>query len=288
MNEGLNLIDSKCKFCQTSLEHRFIDIIIPELRHQINNRLTDHYQDRDFLLPTYVCANCFLVQVDESYLPPVLERAYVSSFGASWLPDIKKFTDNIFEYFKITDRELSVALINRNGSLHGVKDNSFNFGTRGLPALIDMYGKADTITCHDELAHVHDVNDFVSALKLFLKPTGVISMEFLYLLPILEGNQVRSTDSACFPYLSLSTVDKILRRHELVIFDVGNYPSQEWLRILIKHASDATRHISNRVTTLRGRERSLGMFSLQCYDSFKDRSQDSLPVKNELYFHLRQ
>ncbi len=288
MNEELKSSEGKCKFCQTPLEHRFVDVITPGNRDQ-TTRIIDNGHDQDVLLPTYVCANCFLVQVDTSYVLPVLERAYVSSFGSNWLTDIRIFADNVFEYFEITDRELTATLINRStGLLQGVRDNSFTFGTNGLLAFIDMYGKADTITCHDELAHVHDINDFVSGLQLFLKPTGVISMEFLHLLPIMEGNPVNSTDATCFPYLSFTTVDTILKKHDLVIFDVGNNSSREWLRISVKHASDVTKPISNRVTALRGQERSLGMSSLQCYNSFKSKSQNSSHVKEELYFLSRQ
>jgi hypothetical protein len=288
MKEELKLIDNKCKFCQTPLEHRFIDIIISGQRDQ-NIGTADSCQDPDFPLPTYICTNCFLVQINESCLSPIRERAFVSSFGSSWLTDIKQFTDNIFEHFESTDRNLTVTLLNQNDTTHQRdRDDSFSFGTNGLHSLIDMYGKADSINCRDELARVHDINDFISGLKLFLKPTGTISMQFLHLLPIIEGNQVKTIDSACFPYLSFTTADTILKKHGLEIYDLGNNPSQEWLRILVKHASDTTRHISNRVTALRGKERSLGMSSLQCYTAFKDKSPNSLPVKEELYLLSRQ
>lgn len=283
MNEGLE-ITSRCKFCQTPLKARFIDVFLPQ--HQEQSHPESLFQMKSgYLLPTFVCSNCFLVQQDESYLPATQERVYVSSFASSWLTDVKLFTDNIFERFETKNNCLIAVLTKRkNPSQKALTDNTFSFGTNGLLALIEMYGKADSIVCHDELAYVHDINDFVSGLKLFLKPTGVIEIEFNHLLPILEGKSPKVFNSECFPYFSLTTVDKILKKHGLVIFDVINNPSGELLTISVRHAEEITKHISNRVTTLRGKERSMGMSSLNFYTSVKNKLANSLPAEEELSF----
>lgn len=284
MNEELNII-SRCKFCQTPLEARFIDIILLPQHHDQSKGESHAQLESGYLLPTFVCSSCFLVQVDESYLPATQERVYVSSFASSWLTDVKLFTDNIFERFETRDNCLIAVLTKRKvASQKALTDNTFSFGTNGLHALIDMYGKADSIICHDELAYVHDINDFVSGLKLFLKPSGVIEIEFNHLVPILEGKPLKVTNSECFSYFSLTTVDKILKKHGLVIFDVIDNPADESLTISVRHAEEITKHISNRVTTLRGKERSMGMSSLNFYTSVKNKLANSLPDEEELSF----
>ena len=67
--------------------------------------------------------------------------------------------------------------------------------------------KADLTTANNVLAHIPNINDFVSGFKHLLKPQGV-STEF-YLINLIEHNQFDTIYHEHFSYLSLTAVNKI-------------------------------------------------------------------------------
>ena len=69
-----------------------------------------------------------------------------------------------------------------------VKNNKF-FGLDAAREMVGKYGKADLLIGNNVLAHVPDINDFVSGMKLFLGKEGIITMEFPHLLRLVEQNQ---------------------------------------------------------------------------------------------------
>ena len=53
------------------------------------------------------------------------------------------------------------------------------------------------------LAHVPDINDFVAGLKIALKPSGVVTMEFPHLLQLIRQGQFDTIYHEHYSYLSL-------------------------------------------------------------------------------------
>jgi hypothetical protein len=258
MSQELKKTPIHCKFCQNTLEYIFKSALDGE--NQSSTPLVEI--DKQVLHRLFVCDNCFLIQSDASYLP-MPEQFYSSSYGSSYLSDLKLYSDDIFENFRTANYRLEVSLHRRNNDLY--HDKGFVFGTRGVYSLIEVYGKVDQIACHDELSYVNDINDFMKALKLFLKPSGKIDMEIPHLLPIFEGQSLTFSPRYRYPCLSLTTVDKIMKKFELVIFDADPISKVGWLRISIKHRENMGTPISKNVMVLRGRERNAGMSSLRYY-----------------------
>ena len=49
--------------------------------------------------------------------------------------------------------------------------------------------KADLTTANNVLAHIPNINDFVSGFKHLLKPQGVSTFRFPHLINLIEHNQ---------------------------------------------------------------------------------------------------
>src|SRR4029453_19131200 len=89
------------------------------------------------------------------------------------------------------------------------------------------------------LAHVPDLNGFVSGLKSLLHSTGVITLEFPHLMRLIEGNQFDTIYHEHVSYFSLTAVSHLFARHQLRIFDVEELPTQGGsLRIYGCHLED--------------------------------------------------
>jgi hypothetical protein len=90
------------------------------------------------------------------------------------------------------------------------------------------------------LAHVPDLNDFVSGFKLLLKPSGVATFEFPHLSRLIEQRQFDTIYHEHFSYFSLLVVARIFAKHGLRVFDVEELPTHGGsLRIFAMHEEAA-------------------------------------------------
>ena len=86
-----------------------------------------------------------------------------------------------------------------------------------------------------------DINDFVGGLKIVLADNGVLSMEFPHLLKLIRHTQFDTIYHEHFSYLSLLTVQKIFRHHDLEVFDVEELSTHGGsLRVFAQHPGRPT------------------------------------------------
>src|SRR5688572_13256417 len=97
----------KCRFCGAPLEQKFIDIAYAKSSSQLK---TDSCSTS-----TYVCSECFLVQMENSTMPSNHEHIYTSRFSSTWLNDMSEYINNIFKRFEIIDHHLTAELVSHRG-----------------------------------------------------------------------------------------------------------------------------------------------------------------------------
>ena len=293
-----NGIVGKCRFCQSPLEQSFVDLGMSPLCQ--DHRKPDELNRMEPFYPlhAYVCSNCFLVQLDEFVAPADIfnDYAYFSSYSDSWLQHAKRYSDQIINRFEIGTDKLVAEIASNDGYLlqyfaernipvlgiepaanvaehaikRGIRTETKFFGLKTAQELVSKYGKADLLVGNNVLAHVPNINDFVSGLKEFLGPEGVITMEFPHLLRLVEGNQFDTIYHEHFSYLSFATVEQIFKSHGLVLFDVDELPTHGGsIRIYARHKEDVKKEISHRVNQILSLEHSMGMSTLSFYADFE-------------------
>lgn len=262
MNEEKRIGMYKCKFCGAGLEYSFADVVFYQ------DRVKMEIGEPFILIATYVCSHCLLVQSVENVKPEESESFYLSSFSSSRLIELQKYTNHIFKKIENENSKLVAEFVDQ-----GLNRSSI-FGNRNLHTLIDVYGKADLLICHDAFSYSLDINDFVSALKLFLKPEGSVIFEFLHLLPWMEEESGVVIGNTSFTYYSFVTIEKILLNHGLVCYDVMECSPPGSLRVYAKHRENLIMDISNSVQLLREIELVKGMNELNTYLQFQDKVND--------------
>jgi len=121
------------------------------------------------------------------------------------------------------------------------------------------------------LAHVPDINDFVSGLKILLKPTGVVTMEFPHLLRLMEYNQFDTIYHEHYSYLSFLAVNRIFQTHGLKIFDVEELDTHGGsLRIYAAHDDDTSKPTDKRVELMLDKELNSGLDRRETYTTFAE------------------
>ena len=304
MTDGTKKRIKSCRFCGSTLEVTFVDLGMSPLCQDHVKPEEMNQMEPFYPLHAYVCKTCFLVQLEEFVSPSVIfnDYAYFSSYSDSWLQHAKAYTDQMVERFKLNKKSQVVEIASNDGYLLqyfmekaipvlGIEPAS-NVAEaavkKGIPTVVKFFGekiarevaheegKADLLLGNNVLAHVPDINDFVTGMKIMLKPEGIITMEFPHLMRLIEENQFDTIYHEHFSYLSFTTVGKIFAAHGLTVFDVEELPTHGGsLRIYARHQEDATLQVSARVADLLNREKTAGFSQLEYYLSFGEKVKET-------------
>ncbi|MCM5557654.1 class I SAM-dependent methyltransferase [Pleomorphomonas sp. JP5] len=255
-----------CRFCSAPLSLPLVDLGTTPLANSNLRSRDDITGERSFPLAVMVCESCFLAQTTENVPADAIfhdDYAYFSSFSPSWVEHARRYAEAMIGRFSLGKDSLVVEVASNDGYLlqHFVGAGIPVLGIepagncareaeeRGVPTLIDFFGKAtavrvakgkgqaDLAAANNVLAHVPDISDFIAGFKALLKPKGVVTFEFPHLLNLIALTQFDTIYHEHYSYLSLTSVERILARHGLVVFDVEQLPTHGGsLRVFAGHA----------------------------------------------------
>ena len=298
-----------CRFCKTPLTQIFIDLNNSPASNSFltAEQLTE--PEVFYPLKAFICDKCFLVQVDEYKKTDAIfsnEYVYFSSYSTSWLAHAKAYTQKMTERFGLNEKSQVIEIASNDGYLLqyfkeknipvlGIEPtaNTAEVATeKGIESVIDFFGvrlakelatkniKADLLLGNNVLAHVPDMIDFVAGMKIVLKETGTITMEFPHLMQLVDNNQFDTIYHEHFSYLSFYTVKQIFESQGFKMFDVEELSSHGGsLRIYATHKENDKQKVTKNVNTLLEKEFSKGINTLEYYKSFQ---QKALRVKLDL------
>jgi Methylase involved in ubiquinone/menaquinone biosynthesis len=287
-----------CRFCKTPLTQTFVNLGMAPLSNSYIKSTELSNKESFYPMNVFVCHKCLLVQLEEFESPEKIfsDYVYFSSYSDIWLSHCKKYSKNIIERFNINKGNLVIELASNDGYLlqyfkernipvlgiEPSKNAALVAIEKGIPTEIVFFdnkiakkmvyeGKqADLLIANNVLAHVPNINSFVSGMKVLLKPEGVATLEFPHLLNLMQKNQFDTIYHEHFSYFSFITVEKIFREHKLTIFDVEEFETHGGsLRIYVKHYNDNTKGVSENVEKLIQKEKDFRLDDIEQYKNFE-------------------
>jgi SAM-dependent methyltransferase len=295
----------QCRFCGCGLEHTFVDLGVSPISNDFLSATQLSQMEPFYPLHVKVCANCFLVQVADCVGARHIfsdNYAYFSSFSDSWLAHAKTYVEMITERLNLSNQHQVIEVACNDGYLLqyfvakgipvlGIEPTANTAKAamqKGIPTVVKFLGEetardlaragrqADLLIGNNVLAHVPDINDFVEGLRILLKPTSVLTMEFPHLMRLMAENQFDTIYHEHYQYLSLLTVGRIFEAHGMSVFDVEELPTHGGsLRIYARQASDSTHPTTPRVEDVRQRELMADYDHLKTYFSFTERVKET-------------
>jgi len=292
-----------CRFCQNELKYEFVDLGFSPPSNSFLMREELNEPEVFFPLKIMVCEECFLVQIDEFAKHEDIfnsDYVYFSSFSKSWLAHSKAYTEMMIKRFSYDHKSKVIEIASNDGYLlqffkdrgvpvlgveptpntaaaakeKGIESIIDFFGVRLAEVLVNQGTKADLLLGNNVLAHVPDINDFVSGLKILLKPKGVITIEFPHILQMIYKNQFDTIYHEHFSYLSFSVVQRVFNKHGLVVFDVEEISTHGGsLRVFAKHAENDSQPVSERVEEVLLKEVAFGLNEISTYQSYQESSE---------------
>lgn len=302
------ILTLNCRFCNEPLTNIFVDLGISPLSNAFLKKEMLDNVEKKFPLCVYVCDNCFLVQLPEFEKPENIFKnyAYFSSYSSIWLEHAENYVDMMIKKFDFNEKSVVIEIASNDGYLlQFFKEKNIPIlgiepavnvakvaKEKGIPTITKFFGVntanelkkedklSDLIIGNNVLAHVPNLNDFVEGLKILLKSTGIITLEFPHILQLIEKNQFDTIYHEHFSYLSLNTIKRIFEFHNIIIFDVEEIPTHGGsLRIYAKHKINKNFEIKNSVNDLLEKEKDFGLLNLSFYLEFSRKVE---LVKKEL------
>ena len=305
----------KCRHCHAELALSLMDL--GSAPHS-NAYLTEqglHAPELWFPLRVLVCRACWLVQTEDVVAADALfneDYAYFSSYSETWLRHAEAYVASMVDRLGLDRNSLVVELAANDGYLlqyvqvrgipclgieptagtarvarqKGLEIIEAFFGT-GLGTELAASGRqADLVTANNVLAHVPDINDFLSGIARLLKPEGTATFEFPHLLNLVTETQFDTIYHEHFSYLSMTALDGILGRNQLRAFDLETLSTHGGsLRVFVQRADAPPKIPSPSLVGCLEAEAVAGIRSDAFYGSFQSRADD---IKNRFLEFLLQ
>ena len=297
-----------CRHCSAELTLPLIDLgSAPPSNSSLSTDGLLH-PEKWYPLRVMVCTRCWLVQTQdfaqrEEFFSE--DYAYFSSFSSSWLAHSRAYAEGAIERLKLDGRSHVVEIASNDGYLLqyfaergipclGVEPTASTAQAaraRGLQVIGEFFGAslarriaheqgpADLMVANNVLAHVPDINDFVSGFRELLKPDGVVTFEFPHLYRLVVGCQFDTIYHEHFSYLSLTAVRRLLAANGLHVFDVDELPTHGGSLRVHAQREPGARPTDSRVDKLLALEAQAGMLGP---DFYRTLGQAAIRIKREL------
>lgn len=241
------------------------------------------------------CTSCGLVQLAQIVAPDALfsDYVYFSSNSDTMVRHAREMVNWLVERERLGAESLAIEIASNDGYLlqhflaRGVpvlgiepaQNIARAANERGIRTLAKFFGAdtahdlarqgtcADVIIGNNVLAHVPELNDFLSGVRTLLRPSGVAVFEVPYLRDMLEQVEFDTIYHEHQCYFSLTALASAFSRHDLEVVDVDRVPIHGGsLRVSV--APSGQRAAEERVRALLAEEADWGVMDNQPYVGF--------------------
>ena len=238
-----------CRHCHAPLTITLADLGMSPVANDYLMPAQHASMEPFYPLEVLVCSSCRLAQTRDLLGAGAMFRedyAYFSSHSTSWLDHARRYVEAQRIRFDLSSNNLVVEVASNDGYLlQYVRDFGINAVgiepcksvadaaiAKGIDTRVTFFGRgaaralaaeglyADLLVANNVLAHVPDINDFVSGVAILLKPDGVATFEVQHLLRMMERRQFDTIYHEHFSYLSLIAAKRLFEAADLRVFDV--------------------------------------------------------------------
>jgi hypothetical protein len=297
-NMALNL--PICRSCGAPLTVVLVDLGMTPISNAFVRAGHASFSERFYPLKSFVCDQCWLVQLEDFETPQThfhADYVYFSSFSDSWLAHAESFVEKAVKRLALGANSRVIEVGSNDGyllqyfvergipclgvdpaancakaawDLRGVPTEVAFFGSKAAKQLRERDGAADLTIANNVLAHVPDINDFVAGFRILLSENGVATFEFPHLLEMIRNVEFDTIYHEHYSYLSLLALEPLFQRHGLQVVDVERLSTHGGsLRLYVAHGDRLP--ITDAVAQLRHEEVKAGLDRLATYEAFGQR-----------------
>jgi 2-polyprenyl-3-methyl-5-hydroxy-6-metoxy-1,4-benzoquinol methylase len=274
--------------------------LVVDLGHQpwCNNFLRKEEVGKEPFYPLRVlyCHRCHTSQLDFTVKKEIMfgDHTYLSGVTKSLSEHFRTIADEVDKTFFSKTKTKAVLDIGSNDGTQlkhyqamgwevlGVESSKTTAriaNDAGVPTLNAFFNletlrgvgkKFDVVNASGVFFHLEELHSVCDAIREGLKPDGVFVVQFLYMKSIMENLAFDQIYHEHLLYYTLETVEKLLRRHGLSMFDAYLAPIHGGSIIgFVTHAGK--RPPSSRLAAMRKDEEEAGCNAIEAYRDFAER-----------------
>jgi len=284
-----------------------------------NALLTDSQLDKEeprYPLDLVFCRDCALVQILHSVDPALLfsDYPYFSSFSDTVVKSAKALVTRLIASEQLNQQSLVVEAASNDGYLlqfyhqagipvlgiepaaniarvareeRGIRTKEAFFGEHLAQELSRNGDRARVLHANNVLGHVPDLNGFVQGIRTLLKEDGLAVIEVPYVKDLIEKCEFDTIYHEHLSYFSLTSLDRLFGRHNLIIHDVERIPIHGGsLRLYVRQEGSENRRPV--VQTLLEEEAAGGIPNFKFYHGFGQRVEQLKKSLRSLLLELKQ
>ena len=272
--------------------------IANELWANINQTL------ESFPLHLRICNACGLGQVEDVVTPIRLfgDYRYLSSTSTSFIEHARQYVNSVVENLKISKSDWILEIASNDGYLlrnfveigvqvlgiepaknvakiatdAGIPTINEFFSVQIAKSIFDKMGHPKLIIANNVMAHVPDLQDFISGLAAIAGPETLISIENPSLMNFIVNDQFDTIYHEHYSYLTAHSVANIVEKFCLELFDVEKIDThggsnRYWLRLQAPNQSRGKK-VQEQISA----EIKEGLFNEDLWDKFSSRTQATI------------
>lgn len=263
-------------------------------------------------LKVIYCNRCSTAQLDYTVKKEVMfaEHTYLSGMTRTLAVHFEKIAQKVDMRFFRHQKDKAVLDIGSNDGtqlkayqrlgydvlgVESAKRISEIAQIAGIPTLNDFFnlqtadriGKFyDVINASGVFFHLEELHSVTEAVRKYLKKDGVFIVQFLYMKTIMENVAFDQIYHEHLLYYTLLTIDGLLNRHGLCLFDAEFTPIHGGTIVgYVSH--HGSREPSSRLTQLKAQEMCSGCNGLAAYQQLQ-KNAETLKKKNLQFFEQRK
>ena len=283
---------SKCRSCKSPNLQKILDLGNQPLANDFRTKLKNLKK-----IPLIIarCKKCKLIQLNATVKPEILFSKYfwVTSTSGEIKHYRKKFIEKIKKYHLKDSNILEIAS-NDGFFLKGLKKQGFKKilgidpakniaqkanrdGIKTLPIFFNLKNSKkikkkihpDVIICRNVIPHVENVNSVISGISNLISKNGNVFIEFHYAKNIVKKMHYDYIYHEHIFYYSIKSLENILKKYNLKIFDCFKSPISGGSIVLI-----ASKKINKKTSILlkfQKLEQKIGLNSLKYWVKFSEK-----------------
>jgi SAM-dependent methyltransferase len=286
-----------CRHCESKLEIDFLDLGTAPYSNAFLKKENLNIPEVWNPLRVSVCDTCWLVQTKEILDSATLftdDYVYFSGYSSTWVNHAKEYATMLIDKYGANQDKFFIEIASNDGTFisevrnkglrvlgieptESTAESARALGIETLGLFLDRnaareikerYGSADFIAANNVLAHVPNLNDFVSGIAELLDIDGVATIEFPHIMNLIQKLQFDTIYHEHFSYFSLLSVENVLETNGLGVVDVQEISVHGGsLRVFVKRKENIV-EISPEVDKMRLIELEYGLGTQFTYTKF--------------------
>lgn len=304
----------RCRICRSRGLTRFLDLGPIPLPNGFLSPDQLNRPEPAYPLSVGVCPECGLVQLVDLVDPRIMFRnyAYIPSASKTRLDNFRRIVTESLNLFPAQADSLAVDIGSNDGSLllefkkrgistlgidpaanlariaelKGIHTLNQFFSTKLARTIKRNQGRASHVTATNVVAHIGDLKDFFSAVRIILQPQGIFTCEFPYLVDLLQKKLFDTIYQEHLSYFAVQPLLRLISDNRLKIVKIRRTPIDGGaLRLNLARDDSIYPQAKSSLKKLLNLEQSLGLDRPAVYRQF---AREVIQLKRQITSTLKQ